>query len=322
MNPFVDSKHQSVVALGEEQLIVRIRGWLGRAAPPHPAGPGDDCAVVKAAEGARLLLTADPVVLCRHFDEHTPPAAVARKLLRRNLSDVAAMGGKPRFAILSWAIPPRTSVRWLEAFHRALGRDALRYGVTINGGDISSASEDLAAHLTVVGEGPARPLLRTGARTGDWIYVSGELGGSILGRHAAFEPRLPEGRWLSVRKAVRCMIDVSDGLAKELRLIAPRGSRAAIDPVAVPVSRAAKRLARRSGRTALEHALVDGEDFELLFAVEPGSSAVAIENAWRRRFQTRLTRIGRFVRAGEPASGEVDFSRLAGYEHLRSAAKS
>lgn len=318
MSPFVVSRRQSVVSLGEERLIARIRRWLGRVAPAAPAGPGDDCAVVDVKKGARLLLTADPVVLGKHFDEHTPPAAVARKLLRRNLSDIAAMGGTPRFAILSWTIPPRTSVRWLEAFHRALGRDALRHGVTINGGDISSAPTDLAAHLTLVGEAPARPLLRTGARAGDWIYVTGELGGSILGRHTAFEPRLAEGRWLAGQRAVRCMIDVSDGIAKELRLIAPRGCRASIEPDAVPVSRAAVRLAKRTGRTSLEHALTDGEDFELLFAVGPGPRAVALGKAWRRRFHTRLARIGRIVRAGKSVPGEVDLSRLAGYEHLRS----
>ncbi|HEY5551216.1 MAG TPA: thiamine-phosphate kinase, partial [Opitutaceae bacterium] len=236
MKPFAGSPGQSAAAIGEEPLIAQIRKWLGRAAPPSPSGPGDDCALVRVKKGASLLLTADPVVFGRHFDEATPPAAVARKLLRRSLSDIAAMGGRPRFAILSWAIPERTSIRWFAAFHRALGRDALRYGVTVNGGDVSSAPTDLAAHLTMIGEAPARPLLRTGARAADWIYVSGTLGGSILGRHTGFEPRLAEGRWLAGRSAVRSMIDVSDGLAKELRLITPTGCRAAIDPAVVPVS--------------------------------------------------------------------------------------
>jgi thiamine-monophosphate kinase len=298
-------------------LIALIKRWLGRAAPPAPAGPGDDCAVVQPRKGSRLLLTADPVVFGRHFDEETPPAAIARKLLRRNLSDIAAMGGKPRFAVLSWAIPANTSVRWLEAFHRALGRDAVRHGVAINGGDISGATVDLAVHLTLVGEAPAQPLLRKGGRRGDWIYVTGSLGGSMLGRHLRFEPRLAEGRWLAARESMHCMIDVSDGLAKELRLITPKGCRAAVESRAVPVSEAAIRLARRTGRTALEHALTDGEDFELLFAIEPGPRAVALEKAWRNRFRTSLTRIGSFVRAGEPEPGEVDLSRLAGFEHLR-----
>lgn len=319
MNPFADSPEQSAMALGEEALIARIRQWLGRAAPAPPSGPGDDCALVRVRRGARLLLTTDPVVLGRHFDERTPPAAVARKLLRRSLSDIAAMGGMPRFATLSWTIPERTSVRWLGVFHRALGRDALRYGVAVNGGDISSAPSDLAANLTLVGEAPARPLLRTGARAGDWIYVTGCLGGSILGRHTSFEPRLEEGRWLAARNAVRSMIDVSDGLAKEVRLITPRGCRASIDPAAVPLSTAARRIAKTTGRAALDHALTDGEDFELLLAVKPGPRATALEKAWQGRFDTRLTRIGKFVPAAEPAAHDIDFSGLAGFEHLRAA---
>jgi len=317
MNPFAKSPAESAGSIGEEALIARIRRWLGSAAPPSPAGPGDDCAVVRTRASASLLLKSDPVAFEQHFDASTPPAAVARKLLRRNLSDIAAMGGKPRFALLSWAIPEHTSLRWLAGFHRALRRDALRYGVTVNGGDISSARTDLSAHLMLVGEAPARPLLRIGARLGDWIYVTGSLGGSLLGKHADFEPRLAEGHWLAARKGVRCMIDVSDGIAKELRLITPAGCRASIDPDAIPVSQAARRLARKSRRTALEHALSDGEDFELLFAARPGPTSVALENAWRTRFRTRLTRIGTFVEEDEPRANEVDFSGLTGFEHLR-----
>jgi thiamine-monophosphate kinase len=274
---------------------------------------------VQSRAGARLLLTADPVIRGQHFDDATPPAAVARKLLRRNLSDIAAMGGRPRFAILSWSIPAQTSLAWLAAFHRALARDALDFGVTVNGGDIASANADLAAHLTLVGEAPARPLLRVGARAGDWSYVTGSLGGSILGRHTRFEPRLAEGGWLAAQTAVRCAIDVRDGLAKELRLFAPPGTRAAIDPRSVPVATAAKRLAKTTGRPPLEHALTDGEDFELLFAAAPGAPAGLLEKAWRRRFSTRLTRIGEFVASGRPLGEEVDFNGLSGFEHLRPA---
>jgi thiamine-monophosphate kinase len=319
VNSFTDDPSASAGSIGEEALIARIRRWVGAAAPSAPAGPGDDCAVVKSRAGAKLLLTADPVIRGQHFEDATPPAAVARKLLRRNLSDIAAMGGRPRFAILSWSIPAHTSLAWLAAFHRALGHDALDFDVTVNGGDIASAGADLAAHLTLVGEAPARPLLRIGAHAGDWIYVTGSLGGSIRGRHTRFEPRLAEGRWLATQKAVRCAIDVSDGIAKELRLIAPRGTRAAIDPRRVPVATAAKRLAETTGRPPLEHALTDGEDFELLFAAAPGAPAGRLEKAWHRRFRTRLTRIGAFVASSDPPVDEVDFTRLSGFEHLRPA---
>lgn len=261
-------------------------------------------------------MTTDPVVHGRHFLDDTPAAAVARKLLRRNLSDIAAMGGNPRFAVLSWTIPDNTSLAWLQTFHKGLAADAKRYGVTINGGDIASSDSCLAAHLMLIGEAPSRPLLRSGARKGDHIFVTGSLGGSILGRHAAFEPRLDEGRWLAARHGVRNMIDVSDGLAKELRLITPRGCRASIHPDAVPVSRAAVRRSARTGRSALEHALTDGEDFELLFSVSPSARA-GIEASWRKRFHTRLTHIGRFVALEAPRGDEIEFEGLKGFEHLR-----
>jgi len=314
---FTDVSRESVASLGEEALIARIRRWLGPAAPPSPAGPGDDCAIVRLSAGTRLLVTTDPVVRGRHFDDSTPPAAAARKLFRRNLSDIAAMGGTPRFAVVSWTIPARTRIRWLEAFHRALASEAVRWGVTLNGGDISSSDNDLAAHLALLGEAGGRILLRAGARRGDWLYVTGSLGGSILGRHTRFEPRIAEGKWLAKQASVRCMIDVSDGLAKELRLIMPKGCRAAVDPARVPVSPAARRLAARTGRPALEHALTDGEDFELLFAVAPGGRARLFEDRWSHHFRTRLTRIGRVVDSSEPAAGEIEMSRLSGFEHFR-----
>ena len=318
MTPFAKRVRDSAATLGEEKLISRIRVWLGAAAPRPPAGPGDDCAVVRVRGCTHLVVTTDPVVLGRHFDESTPPATVARKLLRRNLSDIAAMGGTPQFATLGWTVPERTRLGWLEAFHRALGRDALRYGVTINGGDISGGS-DLAAHMTLFGTSNRRPLLRTGARIGDWIYVTGELGGSIFGRHAEFEPRLREGRWLAARKDVHCLIDVSDGIAKEVGLITPTGLRPSIRPESIPVSAAARRLSKRDGRSAIEHSLTDGEDFELLFASAPGVPSNRLEREWAKRFRTRLTRIGCFVSLDHPAGGGLDMSGLSGFEHLRKA---
>lgn len=316
MNPFASTTRESAASLGEVALINRIRRWLGTAAPPSPAGPGDDCAILRPRRGAKLLVTTDPIVWGRHFDGATSPSAAAAKLLRRNLSDIAAMGGTPRFAVLSWAIPARTSIIWLAAFHRALAREASRWGVTINGGDISSSERDLSAHMTLIGESRGRTLLRAGAREGDSIYVTGTLGGSILGRHARFEPRIEEGKWLAGQSSIRCMIDVSDGLAKELPLITPKGCRAALDGDRVPVSPAARRLAKRTGRSALEHALTDGEDFELLFAVARDARTSRLEDLWCRRFSTPLSRIGRFVGLDEPASGGLAIEKLSGFEHF------
>jgi thiamine-monophosphate kinase len=317
VNPFTANPAASVGALGERRLIARLREWLGPASPAAPFGIGDDCAVLGTRPGRRILVTTDPVIYGRHFDDAVSPAAAAEKLVKRNLSDIAAMGGRPRAAVVSLALPRRVSIAWIRAFYRALGRCAGRYGVTIAGGDIAESPDLLGAFLTLIGEavGP-RVLTRRGARAGDWIYVTGELGGSILGHHWRFEPRLAEGQWLVRHDEVRCLMDVSDGLAKDLLELTPRSTRPGLSAEALPVSRAARTLARRDQRSALEHALGDGEDFELLFAVSGKTDCAAFERAWRAQFATRLTRIGRFFRTTETVIGALPLEHFHGYEHL------
>ncbi len=320
MNPFTSDPAQCVGALGERRLIAQLRTWLGKATAPAPFGIGDDCAVLPASRSRRLLVTTDPVIYGRHFDDTISPAAAAEKLLKRNLSDIAAMGGVPRSAVVSLALPRRVSIAWIRSFYRALGRCAVRHGVTIAGGDIAESADMLGAFLTLLGEasGP-RVLTRQGARAGDWLYVSGALGGSILGKHCRFTPRLAEGRWLASRREVRCLMDLSDGLAKDLLELTPTGLRPALSATALPVSRAARTLAARDGRTALDHALSDGEDFELLFAVAARTDRPAFERAWRTRFATPLTCIGCFARTGEPLGDALPLERYHGYEHLAGA---
>lgn len=317
MSPFAKNRRAAVAALGETRLLARIRRWLGPAGPPPPAGPGDDCAVL-APVPRRQLLTVDPVIYGRHFDDSVPPRAVGEKLLKRNLSDLAAMGARPRAAVLALALDPRVKTAWLEQFYRGLAACARRHRLSIVGGDLAQAGGFLGAFLTLVGEaaGP-RLLTRAGARTGDWIYVTGALGGSRLGHHYRFTPRLAEGAWLARRRDVRSMLDVSDGLAKDLPALTPRGARPAIFPAAVPVSAAARRLARRTKQTPLRHALCDGEDYELLFTVAARADAAALEKAWRRAFpRVRLTRLGRFVPARKMPPGAVAWAEFHGYEHL------
>jgi thiamine-monophosphate kinase len=248
-----------------------------------------------------------------------PPRAVGGKLLKRNLSDLASMGARPTAAVVALALDPRVRTSWLEDFYRGLAAVARRYGVSVVGGDVAQADGFLGAFLTLFGEaaGP-RILLRTGARSGDWIYVTGTLGGSQLGHHWRFTPRLAEGAWLARRGAVRAMMDVSDGLAKDLPALTPAGTWPAIAATAVPINSAARTSAGRTGRSPLHHALCDGEDYELVFAVAGRAAGAALERAWRRRFpHTRLTLIGRFVATGQPAEGSVNLAALHGYEHLR-----
>ncbi len=309
MHPFTKRPKDSVAAWGEEKVIAAIRRWLGSASPRAPFGVGDDCAVLAPSRG-RQLITVDPVIYGRHFDDAVPPRGVAEKLLKRNLSDIAAMGGRPVAAVLALTLDARTSVAWLEKFYRGLAACARKFGVAIVGGDIAQADGVLAANLTLLGEatGP-RVLTRTGARIGDAIYVTGVLGGSLRsGHHFRFTPRLSEGRWLARRKEVHAMMDLSDGLAKDLHALTPARARAAI---------AASSLPRRVGAD-VRAAVADGEDYELLFAVSGQSDHAKLARAWRRAFpRTRLTRIGEFEPAGQLPPGALNLADYRGYEHLR-----
>jgi thiamine-monophosphate kinase len=148
--------------------------------------------------------------------------------------------------------------------------------------------------------------------------VTGELGGSLRGKHFRFTPRLAEGAWLAAQSAVRAMMDVSDGLAKDLRALTPRGAAPALDGEAIPIAAAARQLARESGRTPLAHALGDGEDYELAFVVDADADRAEFARRWRRQFpRTRLSCAGRFVAAGKLPTGAVDLRAHHGYEHLR-----
>jgi thiamine-monophosphate kinase len=316
MSPFAQRTSDSVASLGEERLIAAIRRWLGTATPPAPHGIGDDCAVLPPSKRQQAI-TVDPVIYGRHFDDHVPPRAVGAKLLKRNLSDLASMGAEPTAAVIALTLDPRVSLVWLEKFYRGLAACARSYGVPIVGGDIAQADGVLAA-LTLLGQaaGP-RMLLRTGAKVGDWIYVTGKLGGSIAGHHFSFKPRLAEGAWLAARAETRAMIDLSDGLAKDLHPLTPSKAEPAIIANVVPVSRDAIRLAKKSGRTPLAHALSDGEDYELLFIVGKNADRPAFERAWRGRFKTPLTCLGRFVRVGQRPPETIDLRKFHGYEHLR-----
>lgn len=309
MHPFTKHYADSVSAWGEEKLLAAIRRWLGSASPRSPFGIGDDCAVLPATRG-RQLITVDPVIYGRHFDEAVPPRAVGAKLLKRNLSDLAAMGGRPTAAVLALTLDARVSRKWLEQFYRGLAACARTYGVPIVGGDIAQADGIVAASLTLLGRpSGSRILTRTGTRAGDWIYVTGMLGGSLRSRHHyQFIPRLDEGAWLARQTGVRAMMDVSDGLAKDLHALMPRRTIPALDPAVLP---------RRAG-TTIAAALGDGEDYELVFTLAARSDRAAFERAWRRAFpRTRLTCLGRFVRPGALPAGSLNLADYRGYEHLR-----
>ena len=309
LSPFTRHPRESVAALGEVRLIAAIRGWLGDTSPRSPFGIGDDCAVLPSAPGAGLV-TVDPVIHGRHFDDSVPPEAVGAKLLKRNLSDIAAMGGRPRAAVLAVTLDARVRIRWLERFYRGLAAAAREHDVSIVGGDVAEAPGILAASLTLIGSAAgARILTRRGARAGDWIYVTGELGASrASGHHHAFTPRLAEGTWLASRPEVRSMMDISDGLAKDLVALTPPGATPALEEKSLPLRKGA----------STKSALTEGEDYELVFATASRTDREAFETAWRRRFpRVRLTCIGRFRARGKRRPATPALTNLHGYEHFR-----
>lgn len=309
MHPFTPRHAASVAALGEARLITAIRRWLGAASPRAPFGIGDDCAVLPPARG-RQLITVDPVIYPRHFNDAVHPRDAGAKLLKRNLSDLAAMGGRPTAAVLALTLDPRVSVAWLEQFYRGLAACARRYHVPIVGGDIAQSDGSVAASLTLLGQATGtRVLTRAGARLGDWIFVTGRLGGSLpSGHHFKFTPRLTEGAWLARRPEVRAMMDLSDGLAKDLHALTPPATVPALDAAALPL---------RPGCN-VSAALGDGEDYELLFAVAGRTDPAAFQRAWRRRFpRVPLSCIGRFVRPAALPPTALNLAQHRGYEHLR-----
>jgi thiamine-monophosphate kinase len=274
--------------LPERELIARIRRGAAQRGAAVIRGIGDDCAVVRPPRGHELLVTTDFSLEGIHFRrEWHRPEAVGHRCLTRGLSDIAAMGGKPLAAFLSLALPADVSQRWVDDFVRGFLRLARRFQTPLAGGDTAQSPGSILADVVVLGSAPrGKAILRSGAKAGDDIYVTGSLGAGLAvlrelqagaGRlargggpwqpHTAAErkhfypvPRLEIGRWLRERRLASAMIDISDGLSTELRHICQESKAGAwIAEAAVPVAAGAK----------LEEALHGGDEYELLFTAKP-----------------------------------------------------
>ncbi|QDV36672.1 thiamine-phosphate kinase [Tautonia plasticadhaerens] len=263
--------------LGEFELIRRIRGM----APAHPSvalGIGDDAAVLRPPPaGSSTVVTTDLLLDGRHFllDECGPEAA-GYKSLAVNLSDVAAMAARPVAAFVAVALPKRSAEEIAEGLMAGMAPLANRFSLALAGGDTNAWDGPLVVCVTVIGEAsPPAPVLRSGARPGDVVLVTGPLGGSILGRHLRPEPRVAEALALLEAAELHALIDLSDGLASDLGHVLDEsgGLGASLDAHSIPIHPDAERLASRSGRSPLDHALGDGEDFELCLVVPPESAA-------------------------------------------------
>jgi thiamine-monophosphate kinase len=303
--------------------------WLRTRTWPHPRlllGPGDDAALLRVSPGRDLVATTD--LLTDGVDfllEQTDPRRVGRKALAVNLSDLAAMAARPIAALVSVALPAHGAGALARAIHEGLFELAARYDVALAGGDTNTWKGKLVISVTALGEVPEDGALRRGgARPGDALLATGDFGGSILGRHLDFEPRVREATLLNEQYTVHAGVDVSDGLALDLsRMAAERRCGAALLLDAIPINPAAYQCAQSadSAGSALDHALGDGEDFELLLAV-PGGSAERIVRD--QPLDVPVTRIGYFVE--EPGlwkacpDGTLEPLRATGWRHGESQA--
>jgi thiamine-monophosphate kinase len=268
-----------------------------------------------------LLATTDLLIEGVHFRRrYAEPADIGWKAMAVNLSDIAAMGGEPRWALVALACPRDTAADEIEAFHEGLLALAHEHGVTVVGGDTTESVEGWTVNLTLLGEG-ARPMLRSTARVGDVVAVTGSLGRSAAGlavlerasapaglaadaladvtaAHLRPRPRVAEGQWLAAAGQVTAMIDLSDGLAIDLGHIAEEsgvGARVTLDQI--PVNLATRQVADALGRDFVRWAAGGGEDYELLLTCEPPALS-RLSDGLERATGTRLHAVGEITPAG------------------------
>ena len=306
--------------LGEFGLLRHLFGRIPFPSRPVLIGPGDDAAVLRASADRDWVVTTDMLVEAVDFNRaYSSYRQIGYKALAVNLSDIAAMGGRPVAFLVGLAAPGRTPVRTVDDIYRGMLTLAHRYEVALIGGDVSAARQGITISVMVLGtveHGDA--VTRSGAKSGDRIYVTGTLGDSRAGleilkkkrrlkpsavkpylvrRHFFPTPRIEFGRLLSRRKWATAMIDLSDGLASDLRhLCAASRVGARLEWTRLPVSPALAAYARRLNRSAADYALRGGEDFELLFTVDRSRGA-AVEAAAKRMALT-VTPIGTVVSKG------------------------
>ena len=325
----------------ERQLIARIRRLAGKQAHRGVIGIGDDCAVLGLPPGDEVLLTTDFSLEGVHFRrEWHPPDAVGHRCLARGLSDIAAMGGKPRAAFLSLALPATIEERWVNRFLSGFLTLARRHSVILAGGDTAQSPDGILhpsegktglrrgprvlTDIVVLGSVPAgKAVLRSGARPGDLIYVTGSLGAALADlnrlqkgeklrpashrKHFYPEPRIAVGEYLREHKLASAMIDISDGLSTDLSHICEEsGVGAVIHADAVP-----KAIRSEEG---LQLALHGGDEYELLFAARPSCRVP------KRIASVAVTQIGEIVRGKQmrltPASGRNKELLARGWEHF------
>jgi thiamine-monophosphate kinase len=330
--------------LSETALITALSRLFGPAPPEVLVGIGDDCAALRLNEDRCLLLTVDTLVEGVHFDlSFTPLQKLGFKALAVNLSDIAAMGGKPRYALLSLGWPPQRDRAGALELAQGLAQAARKYGVSLIGGDTVASPAGLSLTVTLTGEvAAARMLRRSGARVGDLVYVTGPLGEAAAGlevlrrglklapaaqralteAHLTPQPRLKAGQLLAAAGLATALIDLSDGVATDLfHICQASGVGAVIEAARVPVSPHLMAAAPVLGLDPLQLALSGGEDYQLLFT-SPRQAAPALTQAFSRAGLAPPRALGEIV-AGDKvflikAREKIDISGR-GYDHFRLA---
>jgi len=300
-----------------------ITTWFGQQRRLDPAvfpiGIGDDMAEMRIGEDASVLVTTDMLLDGTHFDLQTATLEQAGyKAMAASLSDCAAMATVPLAAVVAAALPPGFSTEELKTLHAGIMRAADKYDCPLVGGDITSwrVAHPLAINVTMFSRRAGNaPIRRDGARVGDAVCVTGTLGGSLCGRHLAFEPRVEEALLIAERIEVHAMMDITDGLSTDLnRICRQSGVGAVLDAAAIPISEDARR-----SEDPLAAALHDGEDFELLFTAAPQQSRELLR---RWKGTVPITEIGAVVEDAGVQLCTPDGSCAAlhpgGYDHLRS----
>jgi thiamine-monophosphate kinase len=336
-----------VADIGEFGLIERLAGIVAAERSDVLVGVGDDAAVLADHEGDLLLATVDSHLEYIHFLPYLlSPAQLGRRALVVNLSDIAAMGGQPRFALVSLRLPADQQVEWVEEFYRGMRAEADRAGVAIVGGNITRSPAGVGVDITVLGRVRREHLLlRSGARVGDMLLVTGDVGAAFAGLQLAFKPRLPvpaalreelisryiapeprlaEAAIIAHSGQASAMLDVSDGLSSDIGHLCERsGVGVQVQAAQLPIAAATQQVAEALGVPAWRLALAGGDDYGLCFTAPPAAVA-ALREEIGRETGTSITAVGE-IRPAEQGrhvllpDGQVVPLAASGWQHFGTA---
>ena len=327
----------------ENQLIDIVKSFFPDALEKGYRGIGDDCAVVPKDETYSYVISTDSFIEGVHFlKEKSNPADVGYKALAVNLSDIAAQGAHPKALFLSWSLPPSTELDWIQDFLKGFSDLARQCNVMLLGGNTSSSLRDIAIQVTILGEQENQKIkLRSGAQVGDLICVSGPLGDSraglsillkdsdrnksdlekrLLRRHQVPHVRVQQGVFLAEHSSVHSMMDLSDGLSQDLgKILNSSKVSASIDVAKTPFSTDLQDYALQNKQDVFEMALLGGEDYELLFTINPHEFEI-LKKEYENKFSETLYDIGQIKSGNSEIQFLKDnqswFLRNQGFKHF------